>query len=234
MVFNIPAFTRSPYAPVVIASVFIGFGLAAFLMRRFKVDKKTVGFTSLLTFICTLVISLMISTKFTEGGITIGFSGLGAACGMVLGVLISGLIFKDKSDCVMASYVASAPLMYGLAKLGCLFAGCCHGKDYHGPFAVIYHGSEHGSYFPAQIIDMIAFLLIFVFSLILVLKMKNKVTAVILIIAVTIPVRFLLEYLKYYHDGSLIAPGQISVLAAGVVAVLLIIIWKKVLKINYH
>ena len=153
---------------------------------------------------------------------------------MVLGVLISGLIFKDKSDCVMASYVASAPLMYGLAKLGCLFAGCCHGKEYHGPFAVIYHGSEHGSYFPAQIIDMIAFLLIFVFSLILVLKMKNKVTAVILIIAVTIPVRFLLEYLKYYHDGSLIAPGQISVLAAGVVAVLLIIIWKKVLNINYH
>lgn len=234
MIFNIPEFSRSPYALIVLASVFTGFGLAAFLMRRFKVEKQTVRFTALLTFVCTLVVSILISIKFTEDGITIGFSGLGAACGMVLGILISGLIFKDKPDCVMASFVASAPLMYGLAKLGCLFAGCCHGKDYHGPFAVVYHGSEPGSYFPAQLIDMTAFLIIFIVSLILVLKMKNKVTAVRIIIAVTIPVRFLLEYLRYYHDGSLIESGQIFVLVAGAIAVILVFVWEKLLKINYR
>lgn len=81
---------------------------------------------------------------------------------------------------------------------------------------------------------MTAFILVHIVSLILILKLKNKVKAIYIILAITIPVRFIAEYLKYYHDGSIIASGQIKVLIAGTAAVILITVWKKVLKINYR
>ena len=59
--------------------------------------------------------------------------------------------------------------------------------------------------------------------------MKNKANAVYIILAVLIPVRFVLEYLRYYHDGSLIASGQITVLIAGAIAVILVTVWRIVI-----
>ena len=234
MQINIPEFSRSPYAFIVIGAVAIGFLIAVLYMRHFRVSRQAIAYTCLLTFICTIITSLVVAFKLSPEGISVGFSGLGAAVGMVGGIFLSSIIIKDKPDCVMASFVAAAPLMYGLAKFGCLFAGCCHGKDYHGPFAIVYHGENSGSYFPAQIIDMIAFISLFVIATVLIFKMKKTANAVFIIFAIVIPVRFALEYLKYYHEGGLIESGQITVLVAGILAFILLIIWKKVLKINYH
>ena len=230
----IPEFSRSPYGLVVISAVIIGFIVALLFMRRFGVSKQTMIYTCLLTLVCTIITSLLVVLKYTPEGLRLGFSGLGAAVGMVSGIFISELIIKEKPDLVMASFVASAPLMYGLAKIGCLLAGCCHGKDYSGPLAIVYHGDTEGSYFPVQLIDMAVFIVIFAVSSLLVLKMKNKVKAIYIILGFTIPVRFLLEYLRYYHDGHIIEKGQIEILIAGAFALIIITIWKKVLKINYR
>ena len=234
MQISIPEFSRSPYPFIVLGAVAIGFIVAILFMRHFKVSKQTIMYTCLLTFVCTIVTSLIAALKVSPEGISVGFSGLGGAVGMVGGIFLSSIIIKDKPDCVMASFVASAPLMYGLAKLGCLFAGCCHGKDYHGPFAIVYHGENEVSYFPAQIIDMIAFLLIFLIATVLIFKMKKKANAALIIFAVITPVRYVLEYLKYYHEGALIESGQITVLVAGAIALILLFVWKKGLKINYR
>jgi len=229
----IPVFSRSPYGYIVLLSVAAGFTINVFRMRRYKISKQTIIYTCLLTLICTLITSLLVEFRITSDGIKLGFSGLGAAIGMVTGVFISGLILREKPDLVMLSFVTSAPLMYALAKTGCLFAGCCHGKPYDGPFAIVYTGGTHqGSYFPVQLIDMAVFLAFHVFALIIASKMKNKVRAIYIILAALIPVRFLLEYLKYYHDGSLIASGQITVLIAGALALIVVTVWKKVLKLN--
>ena len=230
----IPEFTRSPYGFIVLLSVAAGFAVTVLRLRKLRVEKQTIFYTCLLTLICTLISSLLVEFRITSEGIRMGFSGLGAVVGMVTGVFLSGLIIRDKPDLVMASFVTSAPLMYGLAKTGCLLAGCCHGKPYSGPFAIVYTGGTHeGSYFPVQFIDMAVFLAIHVFALILTSKMKNKVRAVFIVIAVCIPIRFLLEYLRYYHDGSPVSKGQITVLIAGALALVLITVWKKVLKISY-
>ena len=234
MQIDIPEFTRSPYSLLVVLSVAIGFAVAIFHMHKFRVEKRTILYTCLLTFICTLTTSLMVAFKISTEGIELGFSGLGAVVGMIAGIFISGLIIKDKPDCVMASFVATAPLMYGLAKLGCFFAGCCHGKPYEGPLAVTYHNELAGSYFPVQIFDMLVFILVHIIAVILIWKMKIKVSAFYIIMAILVPVRFLLEYLRYYHDGSIIASGQIKVLIAGALAVIIVFVWKKVLKINYR
>ena len=172
----IPEFSRSPYGYIVMLSVVAGFTVNVFRMRRYKISKQTIIYTCLLTLICTLITSLLVEFRITSEGIKLGFSGLGAAVGMVTGVFISGLILREKPDLVMLSFVTSAPLMYALAKTGCLFAGCCHGKPYDGPFAIVYTGGTHqGSYFPVQLIDMAVFLAFHVFALIIASKMKNKV-----------------------------------------------------------
>lgn len=229
----IPEFSRSPYAPIVMLSVAIGYAVAVLRMRKFGVNKQTILYTSLLSFVCTMAGSFMMAFRITSEGIGIGFSGLGAAVGLITGVFIAGIIIKDKPDLVMTSFVVAAPLMYGLAKIGCFLAGCCHGKEYYGPFAVVYSNEHAGSYFPIQLVDMVIFILLHVFAVIITNKMKNKVRAIYIILGVTIPVRFAIEYTRYYHDGSLIAPGQVTVLIAGVLAVIMVFVWKKVLKISY-
>lgn len=227
----IPALSWSPYGLIIIASVTVGFTVAVFLMRRSGVARQTVLYTSLLTAVCTVTVSIMTTVIQSQGTLNIGFSGLGAAVGMILGVFISGFIMHDKSDVVMASFVATAPLMYGLAKTGCLFAGCCHGKPYDGPFAIVYSSTGiQGSYFPAQIIDMISFILLFVIALILIGSMKNKIFAIYMILIILTVVRFLLEYLRSYHEGTLISSGQVTVLIAGALALILVTIWKGVVK----
>ena len=221
-------FSRSPYALIVMLSVVAGFAVSILRMLKLGVSKQAVLYTSILTFVCTIVTSLIFGFKITANGIGAGFSGLGAAAGMVTGVFVSAMIIKDKPDLVMASFVSSAPLMYALAKTGCLLAGCCHGKEYNGAFAIVHIGGTHnGSYFPAQIIDMAAFLAIHILAVILTGKMKNKVRAVYIILAVTIPVRFLLEYLRYEHDGSLISSGQVTVLITGAIVLSVVTIWNK-------
>lgn len=230
----IPEFSRSPYALIVMLSVAVGYAVAVFRMRKSGVNKQTILYTSLLAFVCTMAGSFMLAFKVTSEGIGIGFSGLGAAVGMITGVFISELIIRDKPDLVMTSFVVSAPLMYGLAKMGCFLAGCCHGKEYYGPFTVVYSNEHAGSYFPIQLVDMVIFLLLHVFAVLITNKMKNKVRAIYIILGVTIPIRFALEYTRYYHDGSLIASGQVTVLIVGVLAVLVIFIWKKLLKISYN
>ena len=229
----IPEFSRSPYAPIVMLSVAIGYAVAVLRMRKFGVNKQTIFYTSLLSFVCTMAGSFMMAFRITSEGIGIGFSGLGAAVGLITGVFISEIIIKDKPDLVMTSFVVAAPLMYGLAKIGCFLAGCCHGKEYYGPFAVVYSNEHAGSYFPIQLVDMVIFILLHVFAVIITNRMKNKVRAIYIILGVTIPVRFAIEYTRYYHDGSLIAPGQVTVLIAGVLAVIMVFVWKKVLKISY-
>jgi len=230
----IPGFSRSPYGLIVLLSVAVGFSVSAFRMRRSGVAKQTILYTCLLTLICTLITSLLVEFRITAEGVRMGFSGLGAAVGMIAGVFLASLIINDKPDMVMASFVTSAPLMYALAKTGCLLAGCCHGKPYTGIFAIVYTGGDHeGSYFPVQLIDMAVFLVLHLFAVIVISKIKNKVRAIYIILAVFIPVRYLLEYLKYYHDGSLIASGQITVLIAGAAALILVTVWYKVLKIKY-
>ena len=221
-------FSRSPYALIVILSVVAGFAVSILRMLKLGVSKQAVLYTSILTFVCTIVTSLIFGFKITANGIGAGFSGLGAAAGMVTGVFVSAMIIKDKPDLVMASFVSSAPLMYALAKTGCLLAGCCHGKEYNGAFAIVHIGGTHdGSYFPAQIVDMFAFLAIHILAVILTGKMKNKVRAIYIILGITIPVRFLLEYLRYEHDGSLISSGQLTVLISGAIVLTVVTIWNK-------
>lgn len=224
MQIDIPVFTRSPYGLMVALSVLIGFCNAIILMRRSKISWQTIVLTCMLTVMCTMACSCMSTVSITEGGISFSFSGLGAGVGMIIGVFISTMIFNEKNEDVLTSFIVSAPLMYGVAKIGCFLAGCCHGKEYFGLLAVTYHNKYEGTYFPIQIVESFIYLLIFVISVLLACKMKNKIRVIAIIFAIILPVRFVVEYFRYYNEGTLISRDQIIVLIAAVIAAALVII----------
>lgn len=224
MQIDIPVFTWSPYGLMIVLSVLVGFCNAVIMMRRFKILWQTIVLTCMLTFMCTMACSCMATVSIMDSGVRFSFSGLGAGVGMIVGVLISSLIFKEKKEHVMISFIVSAPLMYGIAKIGCFMTGCCHGKEYFGPLAVTYHNKYEGTYFPIQIVESVIYILIFVISFLLAFKMKNKIQAIAIIFAIMLPVRFVTEYFRYYNEGTIISPEQILVLIAAFVAATLVII----------
>ncbi len=228
--FDIPAFRWSPYPLIIVLAVLLGFASAALLMKRFGIARQTIFYTCLLTLMTTMMISISATLRITNEGLRLGFSGIAAGIGMILGIFISSLIFRDKPVLVLSSFVPAAPLMYGLSKLGCFLAGCCHGKAYHGHFAVAYHNQYEGTYFPVQLVDMAVFILIHILALILVMKMKNKAHAIFIVIFITLPSRFVLEYFRYTHDGTLISRDQIIILIAAAIALALLIAGKIILK----
>lgn len=228
--FDIPAFRWSPYPLIIVLAVLLGFASAALLMKRFGIARQTIFYTCLLTLMTTMMISISATLRITNEGLRLGFSGLAAGIGMILGIFISSLIFRDKPVLVLSSFVPAAPLMYGLSKLGCFLAGCCHGKAYQGNFAVVYHNQYEGTYFPVQLVDMAVFILIHILALILVMKMKNKAHAIFIVIFITLPSRFVLEYFRYTHDGTLISRDQIIILIAAAIAFALLIAGKIILK----
>ncbi|MBO7451935.1 MAG: prolipoprotein diacylglyceryl transferase [Clostridiales bacterium] len=224
MQIDIPVFTWSPYGLMITLSVLIGFCNSVILMRRSKISWQTIMLTCMLTIMCTMACSCMSTVSITEGGIRFSFSGLGAGVGMIIGVFISTLIFNEKNERILTSFIVSAPLMYGIAKIGCFMAGCCHGKEYFGPLAVTYHNKYEGTYFPIQIVESFIYLLIFVISVLLAYKMKNKIHVIAIIFAIILPVRFVTEYFRYYNEGTIISRDQIIVLIAAVIAAALVII----------
>lgn len=102
--------------------------------------------------------------------------------------------------------IITAPLIYAIAKLGCTYAGCCHGFAYTGPFSLKYHTPEaQGEFFPIQPLETLVFIGIFFFAT----KYKKPIG----IITICTATKFLLDFLRYTHETSFLSPNQIVCLA---------------------
>ena len=59
------------------------------------------------------------------------------------------------------------PLFHGFGRIGCFLAGCCYGKEYHGPFAVTFPKNpyepdiELTERFPVQLLESVCNFLLF-------------------------------------------------------------------------
>lgn len=108
--------------------------------------------------------------------------------------------------------IIAAPLIYAIAKLGCTYAGCCHGFAYSGPFSLIYDKPEaQGEFFPVQPLETLVFFGIFFFA-----HKYQKPTA---IIATCAAAKFCLDFLRYTHETSIISSNQILCLGALIVLI---------------
>lgn len=125
--------------------------------------------------------------------------------GGLFGFLISLKIVlkKTKQDEGIIDLVAICiPLFHSIARIGCFFAGCCFGKEYHGVFSVSYTSKVVDNVItvqraPIQLIESIVNFSIFLYLLSLYLTMEyrreNLLRRYLLIYSIA---RFGIEFLR--------------------------------------
>lgn len=132
-------------------------------------------------------------TFFKNGGFVF-YGGLtGGIIGAISAVRWQKLDIIKVEQCI----VPVVPLGHAIGRVGCLFAGCCHGVEYSGPFAVkSLLISIDKTYFPIQAVEVFVNLGIFIFLLWYVRK-KHPVYNILCVYLLFYAVlRFILEFYR--------------------------------------
>ena len=219
MQFFIPEMKYSFYAPIVLLSIGVGMIVACMLMRKSGIQKNAVIYTMLLTYVCILTFSFMVSIVISGDIRRVGFAGAGGALGLMAGAIISALIMGEDKVLSLVPWVLVAPLMYGLSKTACHIAGCCYGIPYEGLGKVVYASKGAEGYFPIQLVEVITFVAIFLIGLVIYLKNKNKrILSARVVIILSCIFKIGLEYLRFSHIGKEVSGYQILVLIIAILA----------------
>ncbi len=159
----------------------------------------------------------------TNGGLVF----YGGLIGGILGALISGKILKINIDILEKSIVSYIPLGHAIGRIGCLLAGCCHGFEYDGIFAVknILNSAEK-AYFPIQAVEAVLNVFIMVILLLHTKKERLKYNILYLYLMMYSIVRFSLEFFR----GDEIRGGFLSLSTSQWISIfifLFCVVWKK-------
>jgi phosphatidylglycerol:prolipoprotein diacylglycerol transferase len=169
-----------------VASVVVGFGVAAVFQGFYNyLDNPEGGFR-------------------LDGGITF----IGGLIGGIGCFLLIYFFFRKKYTTRLYQVVSVIPccilVAHAFGRIGCFFAGCCHGKATDGIFGVQFPGFSYAVH-PTQLYEAIFLFLLFGVCSFLALKFKFQHNLTVYLIAYGI-FRFFLEFLRDDHRGSFI-PG---------------------------
>lgn len=202
------------YRLMIAGSFIAGLSTATFILSKKKVPANIILMSIVLELILCMYLGLM-STFTLSKATGYGLTGTGGAIGILLGVYIFSNITPQYSSSFWEAYTLILPLMYGIGKIGCSFAGCCGGLPYNGIFHVT---AKHGSAFPIQKLESIVFLLLFAISVVIYMRgFYDPVTAAMLYSLTKI----LLDFLRDVHMEYFISFNQI--LCTAVIVLLLMI-----------
>ncbi|MBQ4226059.1 MAG: prolipoprotein diacylglyceryl transferase [Oscillospiraceae bacterium] len=135
---------------------------------------------------------------------TAGLSSYGGLAGTVAAALIFERILPENGN-VIRYTVLSLPLIYGLSKTACFFAGCCYGIPYDGPLSVTYPDGLGIPLFPVQLAETAVFLIMFLVCH--TLREKRYISHFTLMTVAA--AKLLLDFLRYDHVSKLITANQI-------------------------
>lgn len=167
------------------------------------------GFILLIGFPAGSLLYTLVTYSFSEiiafiaAGNFAPFSGLvfyGALLGGVLGGFIGTKVAKISFERFVRCAAPYIPIGHAIGRIGCVMAGCCHGMEYEGLFAIHYPHSVAGldpaqGYFPVQLLEA----LINVAVCFLLLKIRKKTTTINLLVtylSLYAIERFGLEFLR--------------------------------------
>jgi len=153
-----------------------------------------------------------------------GLSSYAGCFTLILTALFYEKINPSKDKYYIKSTILSLPLIYGISKLGCFFVGCCYGRPYKGILSVTYTNGLNIPLFPIQLVESIAFTILFI--ILVLIHKKSKTNIINLTIIVCAISKFLLDYLRYDHLTKSITTNQII----SILLVLVIIIFERVNK----
>lgn len=158
----------------------------------------------------------------TSRGSIIGFASIGAAAGVYVAALLISLIWQSPGErtILLQNCTFALPLMYGIAKIGCFTAGCCHGIAYDGLLCVRYTGKRIGDIcvFPVQLLEAAVFITIFIAGMVF-LK-KHDIHSVEKVTILSAAAKFTLEYLRKSHSHRALSIEQAVCLLATIVCLI--------------
>lgn len=217
------------FAPT-LYGIFLSIGLLACLAvykiytdyRKIDIDVQDFGFiTAILSiaigFLCAAcyqsVYNYIETGEWSFGAITVMGGLIGGAAAFLLIYFVGGkYYFKGKKKGIHVKefnkILLVAPVCIAIAhsfgRIGCLMAGCCHGKEVAGPSSggILMNGTY---YIPTQLYEAIFLLILFVALSVMYFKRMNF-THVVYLISYGIW-RFVIEYFRDDSRGSFI-PGM--------------------------
>lgn len=203
----------SLYSIMILASIIIGFTFIYVNLRINKIPRSIIGYMLLLSVSCIIyfakLLTVITSHDSSVNILNAGLSSLGGATGLLISVIVFTKIYKERTKVIQESYAISLPIMYGISKLGCHFAGCCYGIPYDG---ILYTTSKfennYDKLFPVQLVESIVFIIIFIVSIIIYYK-KVKINYLAIEMIMCAVAKFMLDYLRYSNIGKVITINQL-------------------------
>ena len=193
----------SPYSIMIALAFIVGLYVQCRLNFNRGISRKT-SFKLIMISPGASIICALLLTYYSSDRQYFGFSSIGGLVGMYIGVLLSSVVHRNYGEIrVMAENCTFAlPLMYSISKIGCLFAGCCHGIEYSG-FLSLHYISATGremTVFPVQLIETIVFFMIFVVGMVL-YKMHSR-KSLYVVLGLSVSVKFILDFFRESHIGK--------------------------------
>ena len=208
------------YVTIIFVSIFLGMLYVALSLKK----EIKLGNNIYLYFLLNILLILFLGKTFTMitskslNFLTIGFSSYGGAIATMLCSFFFEKLWDLKGYLIKYSAI-SLPLIYGLSKIACFIAGCCYGIPYDGPFSVTYPDNLNIPLFPAQLLEAITFILIFIICN----KFKNKKNIVLITICSCAISKFLLDFLRYEHINRIITFNQIFSIIIILISIIILI-----------
>ncbi len=216
----------SPYPIMIISSVVIGIMVQYFLNINRGIPKNKSRCLLFTEPIMSIVFGVML-TYYTSGRKTFGLSSIGGLMGMYAGIILISMIEKkrDEFGILIQNCTLILPLMYSVSKVGCVFAGCCHGFEYDGIFSIEYIGKENIiTVFPVQAAEVFVFAIIFIIGICM-YKMRKKYSVSVIFILSAFS-KAMLDFLRESHQGKIISINQILCIIL-IIIELAVLIYKK-------
>ena len=190
------------YRWMILLSLVAGLLTASYIMHRRGVPGNNILMSTFLNLLLVFHGGLT-ATYFLSSGTALGLNATGGAAGMLIGSLIFSIITPEYRWDYFTAYILALPLMYGIGKIGCSFAGCCAGIQYSGPFAIT--NNLGIKIFPIQIVEVIVFLGAFAVSFYYELKGKYEPFVAAIIYSL---IKIVLDFLRDTHSTKMFTPNQ--------------------------
>ncbi len=185
-----------------IISIAIGFGAAALFQATYDyIENPEAGFK-------------------ISGSITFMGGLLGGVICFLLIYFIFRKRFKTKLTETLSMFPCAILIAHGFGRIGCFFAGCCHGKETDSFLGVQFPGLSAPVH-PTQLYEAAFLFIMFAICFYLLMKKDFKHNLSLYLVSYGI-FRFLIEYLRGDHRGEFvvgISPSQfwgIFMVVAGV------------------